>query len=70
MGQPHFSNTANEIYRLFGVEVSPGFVQLRLQREARDRGISYDELLSQIMPKGKAKARLNRMKKVMQGDNG
>lgn len=68
-GKPHFLNTSKEIYRLLGVKVSAGFVQLRLQREASDRGITYDELLAQISPKGKAVKQLARMKKVMQRDN-
>lgn len=66
VGQPHFLNTSKEIYRLLGVRVSPGFVQLRLQREARDRGITYSELLAQITPKGKVAERLDRMKRGMQ----
>ena len=67
VGKPHYLNTSKEIYRLLGVKVSGGFVQWRLQKEARDKGITYDELLAQLMTKGKMEERLARMKKVMQG---
>ena len=51
-GKPHFLNTAKKIFKLYGIEVAPGFVQLRLQEEARVRGIAYDELLAQLMTDG------------------
>ena len=56
-GQPHFLNTAKKIFELYGIEVTAGFVQLRLQEEAANRGISYDELIGQIMTKGKENAK-------------
>jgi len=51
-GKPHLINTAKEIYTIFGIKVTPGFVLLRLRKEASRRKISYDELSNSLREKG------------------
>lgn len=57
-GKPHFLNTAKKILELYDIEVTAGFVQLRLQEEAAQQGKTYDELIGQIMTKGKRNAKV------------
>lgn len=54
-GKPDLTNTALRIKKKTGIEVSPAFVLLRLRKEAVDRGITYDELVAQLVTKGKTK---------------
>ena len=51
-GKPHFLNTAKQILKLYGVKVTPGFVQMRLKEEARVRGIAYDDFVAQLVADG------------------
>ena len=56
-GQPHFLNTSKEIYQLFGVKVSAGLVQDRLQEEARVQSITYQELVKKLAAQEEIKDR-------------
>jgi len=56
-GKPDLTNTALMIKEETGIKVSPAFVLLRLRKEAVVRGITYDELVTQLVTKGKIKKR-------------
>jgi hypothetical protein len=52
-GKPALTKMALAINREKGVNISPALVLLRLREEASKRGITFDELIAQIMTKGK-----------------
>ena len=52
-GNPDLTNTALRVERETGIKISPAFVLQRLRKEAAKKNMTYDELMAQIMTKGK-----------------